>query len=200
MSETIGIKPRRLQGRWDGGYALDLHTLSSTFLGYDSYGHPRYESKYSAVGELLYRLKSKGDATTVSSLVDAIESFWAMSPRPAVDLIVPIPPSKPRKDQPVILVAMALSERLNIPLCMDCLRKLKQTPQLKDLLEYDKRMEALKGAFTVATAKTQGKDILLFDDLYRSGATASVITTLLKEEGKAKAVRLLTLTRTRSKL
>jgi predicted amidophosphoribosyltransferase len=40
---------------------------------------------------------------------------------------------------------------------------------------------------------------LLFDDLYRSGATASAITTLLKREGKAKAVRLLTLTRTRSK-
>lgn len=117
----------------------------------------------------------------------------------AIDLIVPIPPSKPRKNQPVILVATALSERLNIPLCKDCLRKLKQTPQLKDLLEYDKRMEALKGAFAVVTAKTEGKDILLFDDLYRSGATASVITTLLKEEGKAKAVRLLTLTRTRSK-
>ncbi len=60
-------------------------------------------------------------------------------------------------------------------------------------------MAALNGAFTVATVRTEGQDILLCDDLYRSGATASVITNLLKNEGKAKTVRLLTLTRTRSK-
>ena len=77
---------------------------------------------------------------------------------------------------------------------------MKRTAQLKDLVEYDKRMAALDGAFMVATVRTEGKDILLFDDLYRSGATASVITKLLKNEGKAKTVRLLTLTRTRSKL
>ena len=47
--------------------------------------------------------------------------------------------------------------------------------------------------------QTEGKGILLFDDLYRSGATVSAITALLKNEGKAKAVRLLTLTQTRSK-
>jgi competence protein ComFC len=70
---------------------------------------------------------------------------------------------------------------------------------LKDLVEYDKRMATLDGASTFARAQTEGKEILLFDDLYRSGATVSAITNLLKGKGKAKAVRLLTLTRTRSK-
>jgi len=60
-------------------------------------------------------------------------------------------------------------------------------------------MEALEGAFSVDPARAEGKEILLFDDLYRSGATVSTITNLLKKEGKAKAVWLLTLTRTRSK-
>jgi predicted amidophosphoribosyltransferase len=45
--------------------------------------------------------------------------------------------------------------------------------------------------------RTSGKNLLLFDDLYRSGATVSAITELLKSQGKAKAVYLLTLTETR---
>ena len=99
---SIEIKPRKLQGPWDGGYALDIHTVSSTFLGYDGAGHARYDTTYSPVGEFLYRLKSKTDLTAVSPLVDAIEVFWKMSPRPHIDMIVPAPPSKARKYQPVI--------------------------------------------------------------------------------------------------
>ena len=196
---SVAIHPKSLNGPWDGGYALDLHTLSSTPIGYDSYGHMQFDTEYSAVGGLLYRLKSKGDPSVVPELVDAIGSFWALSPRPSIDCIVPVPATKQRKCPPVLLVATALSERMGIPLCVDCIAKVKQTAQLKDLVEYDKRMEALEGAFTVDSGRTEGKDILLFDDLYRSGATVSVITNLLKKDGRAKAVRLLTLTRTRSK-
>jgi competence protein ComFC len=195
---TIEIKPRRLNGPWDGGYALDQHTYSSTPVGTYGSGRTRFETTYSPVGKLLYRLKSQGDPSVISSLVDAIESFWSMSPRPTIDLIVPVPPTKQREHPPVLLVATALSERLKVTLCTNCVSKVKETPQLKDLLGYDKRMEALKGAFTVDAAHTEGKDILLFDDLYRSGATVSEITNLLKKQGKAKAVRLLTLTQTRS--
>ena len=129
------------------------------------------------------------------ALAGAVEQFWALSPRPAIDLIVPVPATRQRKYPPVLFVATALSERMNIPLCAGCISKVKQTAQLKDLHEYDKRMAALDGAFTVASAQTEGKDILLFDDLYRSGATVSAITHLLKKEGEAKTVRLLTLTR-----
>ena len=57
-------------------------------------------------------------------------------------------------------------------------------------------MAALQSAFTVLQVRTEGKSILLFDDLYRSGATVSTITGLLGNEGKAKAVYLLTLTQT----
>jgi predicted amidophosphoribosyltransferase len=194
---SVEFKPRKLQGPWDGGYALDIHTVSSAFLGYDGAGHAQYHTTYSPVGELLYQLKSGGDPTVVPALVDAIESFWAMMARPAIDFIVPAPFSKPRKHQPVIWVAKALSERMKIPLCTNCISKVKQTEQLKDLFGYNKRMAALEGAFAVATDQTEGKDILLVDDLYRSGATVCAITALLKNEGKARAVRLLTLTKTR---
>jgi len=65
---------------------------------------------------------------------------------------------------------------------------------LKDITDYDKRAEALKEAFTVATELTTGKNLLLFDDLHGSGATVGHIVEVLKNPGRAKAVYLLTLT------
>jgi predicted amidophosphoribosyltransferase len=65
---------------------------------------------------------------------------------------------------------------------------------LKDIVEYDKRTEALRDAFTVATDQTTGKSLLLFDDLYGSGATVSHIAEVLKTQCGATAVYLLTLT------
>jgi predicted amidophosphoribosyltransferase len=61
------------------------------------------------------------------------------------------------------------------------------------MVDYDKRAEALEGAFSISKALTKGKRFLLFDDLYGSGATVSAITEALKAGG-ARAVYLLTLT------
>jgi competence protein ComFC len=191
---SIEINPRRLQrGPWNDGYALDVHTRGSTFLGYNQYGYPSFDTTRSPVGELLYQLKYRNDQKTVPHLVDAVDTFWETW-RPAIDAIVPVPPSVARKDQPVMLIAAALSDRLKIPLCTSCLAKVKQTPQLKDIVEYDKRTEALKDAFVVASGQTKDKTLLLFDDLFGSGATVRAIVGSLKNEGQAKAVYLLTLT------
>jgi competence protein ComFC len=192
---SVEISPKRLQGGpWTDGYALHIHTLASTFIGNNEFGHPMFDTKRSPVGELLYQLKYRRDQTAVDQLAEAAEAFlktW----QPPIEAIVPVPPSVARKDQPVIAVATALAKRLKIPLCTSCLAKVKQTPQLKDLVEYDKRREALKDAFTVAQDQTKGKTLLLFDDLYGSGATVSHIVEVLKNQGGAKAVYLLTLTR-----
>ena len=194
---SVAINPRRLRGPWNDGYALDFHTLQSTFLGHDAYGRPRFETTRPPVGDLLYRLKYKNDPEALAPLIEAIMAFWK-NWTPPVDAIVPVPPSNvARKSQPVIAVASGLAEHLRIPLCTTCLAKTKRTPELKDVFEYDKRMDALNDAFTVQPVRTSGKNLLLFDDLYRSGATVSAITELLKSQGKAKAVYLLTLTETR---
>ena len=50
------IYPIRLRGTWVEGYALDDHTLRSTYLGHDAFGHAVFHTERSAVGELLYRL------------------------------------------------------------------------------------------------------------------------------------------------
>ncbi len=134
---SVEINPRRLRGgAWNDGYALHVHTLGSTFIGNNQFGHPMFDTKRSPVGELLYQLKYRNDQTAVEQLVDAAEEFlktW----RPPIDAIVPVPPSATRKSQPVIAIAKTLAERLQIPLCTSCLSKMKQTPQLKDIVEYD---------------------------------------------------------------
>jgi predicted amidophosphoribosyltransferase len=136
-----------------------------------------------------FQLKYHRDQTAVDQLAEAAEGFLR-SWKPPIDAIIPVPPSLTRPNQPVIAVAMALAQRLQIPLCVSCLSKIKQTPQLKDIVEYDKRTDA----FTVATNQTTGKSLLLFDDLYGSGATVSHIAEVLKTQGGSTAVYLLTLT------
>jgi competence protein ComFC len=191
---SVEVNPRRLRGGpWNDGYALHVHTLESTFVGNNPFGHPMFDTKRSPVGELLYKLKYRNDHTAIVQLVDTAEDFLKVW-QPPIDVIVPVPPSVTRKNQPVVAVATALAERLKIPLCAPCLSKVKQTPQLKDIVEYDKRTEALKNAFAVATEQTKGKNLLLFDDLFGSGATVRAIVEILRKEGQAKAVYLLTLT------
>jgi predicted amidophosphoribosyltransferase len=60
--------------------------------------------------------------------------------------------------------------------------------------EYDKRTEALKDAFVASPEHAADKSLLLFDDLYGSGATVGHIVETLRNQGRAKAVFLLTLT------
>ena len=191
---SVEIRPIRLRGGpWIEGYALHIHMLSSAFVGYDSNGHARFDSVRSPIGELLYRLKYQREQAAVEELAEAAERFlkrW----KPPIDAIVPVPPSLPRRMQPVTAVASALAERVRIPVWTTCLSKVKKTPQLKDIVEYDKRTEALKDAFVAGRGQTAGKSLLLFDDLYGSGATVSHIVEVLKDQGGAKAVYLLTLT------
>ena len=154
----------------------------------------------SALGDLLYRLKYRGDRTALLQIVETVAAFpdtW----KPQVGAIVPVPPSNTtRKNQPVLELAKALSEQTGIELCTSCVSKVKSTAQLKDVFDFQKRAQLLADAFSVDKEKTKGRRLLLFDDLYRSGATASAIARLLIGQGDASAVYLLTLTRTRRTL
>jgi predicted amidophosphoribosyltransferase len=192
---SIEIKPRQLRGGpWTDGYALHVHTLSSTFTGNNPFGYPTFATVRSPVGELLYQLKYHNDQTAVEQLAEAAAGFlrdW----NPPLDAIVPVPPSVPRTNQPVIAIATRLADLAHIPLWASCLSKVKKTPQLKDIVEYDKRTEALKDAFIAAAKQTAGKNLLLFDDLFGSGATVGHIVEVLKSQGHANAVYVLTLTK-----
>jgi competence protein ComFC len=190
------FQPRQILGKWREGFALDVHTLSSTPIGYDEFGHMQFDTTRSEVGELLYKLKNKADTSTVDEIVATAVTFlktW----NPPIDMIVPVPASTLRTVQPVKLLAKGISDQLHIPL-VECVKKTRDMPQLKNIFDLDERLKALQGVHTVEAADTQGRKILLFDDLYRSGATMDAITTALYEQGKAAQVFAFTITRTRS--
>lgn len=192
----VDFTPRKIMGQWRQGLSLDLHTLRSDFLGHDEYGHARFDTVRSPVGELLYRLKYGADRAAVGEIAEAAAKVidrW----RPAADLLVPVPPSTPRPWQPVTVLAEAIGRRTGIPV-LHAVTRVKESPKLKDVFDLDERLRILAGLHVVDAAATRGKDVLLFDDLYRSGATMNAITEVLYRDGAAKEVFALTVTRTRS--
>ncbi len=74
---------------------------------------------------------------------------------------------------------------------------MRDVPELKNVYDYDERIRLLKDAYAAEKPKTQGRRILLFDDLYRSGATLNEITATLYDQGGAADVFALAITRTR---
>jgi competence protein ComFC len=190
------INPQKIIGRWQSGIALDLHTLSSTYLGVNEFGHEVYDTTRSEIGELLYRLKYRGDMAAAQEIIDIAAAYLAPH-RGKIDVIVPVPPSGARAVQPVITLATGIGAKLDIPVA-DCITTTRPAMALKGVLDPDKRKGLLDGLHAVDAAQTRGKQILLFDDLFRSGATMNAITDLLTTTGKAAAVRALTITRTRS--
>lgn len=193
---VAAINPQRIVGNWISGYALDVHTVASTYLGIDQFGHDRFDNKRSDVGELLYRMKYQGDASAASEIVEVAAEFVRRS-RIRFDVIVPVPPSGSRRIQPVLLLANGIGEKLNLRVS-DCVSTTGSATQLKSISDLEERQELLDGRYKVRRTETRGRSILLFDDVYRSGSTMNTITELLMHRGKAEAVRVLTITKTRS--
>ncbi len=194
----ITLHPIKLTGSWQEGFALDVHTVSSTFLGYDEYGHEVFDTQRSPIGELLYQLKYKADKTAIKEIVAVASNFLVSDWKISVDAIVPVPPSKTNRPiQPVIMIAKDISTSLKIAYA-EALVKTKGTPELKNIFDYQRRSELLKDAFDIRGREVKGKNILLFDDLFRSGATLNAITQVLYNIGKVKKVYVLSLTKTRS--
>lgn len=191
------IHPKEIGGNWKEGFALDFHTLSSDYIGDDEYGHPQFDTTRSEIGELLYRLKYKKDKSVQGEIVTTASEF-IKSRNWALELVVAVPPSrKGRAFQPVPPVAKGIASALGIDVCIDCVKKVKETLELKRIFDFEQRLRMLGDAFEIRDPVVTGRNVLLFDDLYRSGATLNAVTRALLEQGKARNVYALTLTMTR---
>lgn len=167
-------------------------------MGYDEFGKKLFDTHRSPLGELLYKFKYQRDWDVLEDIVRAAVRFvkvdWGIGT--SLHGVLPIPPSKTREFQPVIEIAKRLSRRLEVPFYGDVVKKLKTTPQLKDI-EWDQRVSLLKDAFSVGAGVLKGKNVLLLDDLYEFGTTLSAVSRVLREDGKAESVYVLALTKTR---
>ena len=187
----------KLEGNWVNGFAFDLHSISSEYVGEDQYGHDRYNTIRSEMGELIYQLKYQHDSKAVTKIVDMFKKIKGIE---KVDYIIPIPPSKSdRLEQPVFSIATEFGRRFGIVVLLDVLGKTKGSQELKGITNPDERQEAIKNSMHIAKHyDLSGKTILLIDDLYRSGSTLNVATDLLYSEEHVKQVYVLTMTKTRS--
>lgn len=185
----------KLDGNWDAGRAYDVHTVSSTHLGFDEFGHDRFETVRTQMGELTYRLKYKQDISAIPEIIDLLEGIPGIE---NFDYLVPIPPTnKSRRVQPVIEITRALGAKRNVSLIEDLItnRGDEELKGVTDSLERERLLEA--AIYLNKPERIVGRQILLVDDLYRSGATLSVTAKLLKAAG-ATRVCVLTMTKTRS--
>lgn len=190
------LNPSKVHGNWDDGYALDRHIESSLYIGENEHGHPQFETTRTELGELIYKLKYRGDQSAVALIAQAASDFvkdW----NPGIELIVPVPPSKHRAVQPLFQIADEVGRLLNLPVDKASVRKTKATPELKNV-DLAKRLELLVGAHPVDDRAMRGRQVLLLDDLYQSGATLNALGRLLKEAGGVSKVFALALTRARS--
>ena len=191
----LKTNPMKLTGPWAEGYVLDYHSLSATPTG-DPY-HP-FEMTYTEVGGRLYRFKYRNDLTVVDDILETAEDFLTTKGwRPAIECIVPAPPSIDRGSQPVVLLARGLAERLGVPVFIDAVQKVEKTPSMKNIDDWYERQRILSKAVQAGKDNVAGKSILLMDDLIQSGSTLRRTGEVLLNDGKAKGIYALVLTRTR---
>jgi competence protein ComFC len=187
---VVKISPIKIEGRWLSGVALDLHTTSSTPIGPNEFGHMQFDTVRPEIAELLYRLKNRADKEAAGPIIETAANFLAAH-RDKFDCIVPVPPSHHRALQPVIVLAEGIGAALGVPV-LSCITTTRPTSQLKNVTDPEERKKQ------VDATQTQRRNILLFDDLFRSGTTMNAITDELLGPGKAAAVRAVTITKTRS--
>ncbi|MFC1538854.1 ComF family protein [Candidatus Latescibacterota bacterium] len=196
----ITISPMQIIGDWIYGYALDYHTLRSDYIGGEEYGHPQYDNTRSEMGDLLFQLKYRKNKSVIPTISETV-SIFIKEQRWVPEVLIPVPPSRiSRSFQPVLEVAECISHILGINMYSGCIEKVKETPELKNVHKYKERKKLLNEAFTIKDKSlVEGKRILLFDDLYRSGATLKSIARVLNQQGNVKEIYALTLTKTRRK-
>lgn len=187
------------------GWALELHTLSSELVGQNEFGYPVFNNTYSQTGQILHDLKYNRNLTENQKIkladnlaLKASQFLRTLFIFSRLDAIVPVPFSKHRDFQPVYYIADKIGKIMNKKVDFDYIKKVKNTNQLKSIDDLDSRQKILNGCFDV-DKRYSGGLILIFDDLYRSGATISEIAKTLKIQGKVKCIYVLCLTKTRTK-
>ena len=133
------------------------------------------------LGAIFYRFKRKErtDYTPFLAQFITIPEEWK------AELLLPVPlhwwREYRRTYNQSYLLAQYVSSRYGIPICKDLLKRIRSTPQQKQLFAKERRKN-LKGAF-VAAPECEGRSIVLIDDVITTGSTLSECARTLKKAG-----------------
>lgn len=128
-----------------------------------------------------------------------LSRFRVLFPLDAFDLILPVPlhPARLRSREfnQSVLLAKPLAKALSIPLALEAVLRVRDTPS-QSLYRRGDRRKNLAGAFRIAEPQlVRNRSVLLVDDVFTTGATAEALATLLLDTS-ATAVSVLCLART----
>lgn len=191
------VNIKRIEGNWTLGYSLDKHTIRSTPIGYNEYGHMQFDTERPEAGEALFQLKYRSDFSQVPiiglQLYNSFGSVFSSS-----NIVIPMPASKTRSKQPVTELARDLAGRMGIPCIENLLVKTGSTPAMKDIEARDEKVSTLVGAFKVYDVLGKGLfDVLIVDDLFDTGSSLEAATTVLRGYSKIRNIYVVTVTRKR---
>lgn len=193
--ERLKVALRQIRGPWDSGWVLDKHTLHSTYLGEDAYGHARYDTTRTEVGEATFQLKYRNDWGQVTHLAQAIADY--IYPKfSEVGFILPMPASNQRARQPVTEVANELGALVKVPVFNNILLKAANGTSLKDLNTKEEKVKAIGNSFSVNDAITnEGRwNALIVDDLFHTGASMEAACRVLRTYPKVGSIYVAALT------
>lgn len=139
----------------------------------------------SSVGRVIHRSKYEGGGDFPDYLLQlTLKAFRKKFGREKFDLLVYVPPTK--SGALVKNFAMQLSSNLKIPISHGLI-KTRETEEQKLFESRWKKRDNVSGVFDFQDpAEIPGKRILLFDDIFDSGATIIEVGKLFSKLGAAK--------------
>ena len=193
----MDVNIKQIEGIWTLGYSLDTHTISSTPIGPNQYGHMQFDTVRPEAGEALFQLKYRSDYSQVSVIAHQLYASFGQVFSTA-SLVIPMPDSTARNRQPVTEIARVFARLKGIPCYENLLVKARITAPMKDMETREEKISALIGAFTVYDVLGDGQyDVLIIDDLFDTGSSLEAATTVLKTYSKIRNVYVATVTRKR---
>ena len=143
--------------------------------------------EYRSVSDSIYRFKYRGRreyAAWYGRVMAQKLGGKLLSLHPDALVPVPIHSSKMRSRgyNQSALIARELSDRINIPVWEDAVRRIKRTTPLKDLTPSERNI-ILRGAFKLGVNDVKLKTIVIIDDIYTTGATVDAVADVFLRNG-----------------
>lgn len=155
------------------------------------YDRARAVMRYGTVGRTVAHRLKYGRRVGLATVMAA----HMMRLLPADDpdmLLVPVPLHRwriwSRGFNQAALIARALGHRAELPVDLDLLRRVKRTPPLHSLGRRA-RIRAMQGAFALRKGertRLTGRTVVLIDDIWTTGTTATACARLLRQGGAAR--------------
>lgn len=160
--------------------------------------------KSEVIQNLIQDLKYDFLTSAMNPIKRILDIFFENCPLKIEDFVViPIPISKKRYQErgfnQAELIAEYIAKKIDAPLVANALIKIKDSPKQSEAKSWDERLKNIEGCFAVVKPELiAGKNIILVDDVFTSGATMNeAIKNLIPSQGDNSKIIALTVARAR---